>query len=278
MNEEVSAFANRPRPRPVKSNMVELMNAANPVADPRSQSMNTETPYASTFDFVRQPNMKAPIDNMMNVMPDFRDPQIAAAYQRRLGERDDGQWGPQSQFALDQSMTPQVGDSKIFASGKYQTIPSTLESAVKAGYVTHDAPYNQDNQEKVMNYLVERKRPQISNYIKGNGSIDDAMTAVAKEWASMPSNVAGQGGIGDSYYGSGNKAKIPLAKLRSTLVEARRTGDDSGFRSLIAQYESGNKGYSAYNSGTQGNQIVPGSTPYNLTNMSVGSILKAQNN
>ena len=168
--------------------------------------------------------------------------------------------------------------ARVFASGKYQTIPTTLQEAVVAGYASPTDKYDGNTQEKVMDYLLTRKRKAVGNYINGSSSsLDAALLDLAKEWASMPSPkrrvVKGKVyNVGDSYYGGANKSGTSLKDVRAILKQARATNNDTGIRDLIGKHESNNN-YNAYNSGTVDNKIVGATTPYDFSNMSIEEIL-----
>lgn len=208
-------------------------------------------------------------------VPETKDEIIKA--QKIIGVEADGIWGKKSQIAFDMYYAEKPNGSRVFAGGRYQVIPSTLNEAIMAGYVSTRDNYGVETQERVMDYLIEKKRPQISKFINGSGKIDDALLALAQEWASMPSPVKTKNGnIGDSYYGGANKSGATLSKVKEILIKAKKSGSDKILRDFIAKHESGKDGYNAYNSGTQGNKILAGVTKYDFSKMSVASVLKAQ--
>ena len=202
------------------------------------------------------------------------------ALQKKVGTKVDGKWGFNSQLALDKHNAGDTKGSRIFASGRYQVIPKTMEGAIKSGYVKSTDRYDEATQEKVMSYLLEKKRPSISGFISGDSkfSINDAVLALAQEWASMPSPVARKGGkIGDSYYGGANKSGTTIDDVKKVLEEAKASGNDSKIRELVAKHESDGK-YNAYNQGTRGKKIIRAKSNYDLGNMSIASILNADKN
>lgn len=208
--------------------------------------------------------------------------------QERIGlksSRADGDWGKNSQLALDMTVArkKKSNESRIFASGRYQAIPRTLAMAVKSGYIRSKDKYGKETQEKLMDYLVEKKRPQIDRYINGSGSQKAALLALAQEWASMPSPVSrswtSKGKnysikIGDSYYGGANASHVTIDKVKQVLLDAKTSGDDTVLRDFIAKHESQSAGnYNAYNQGTRNNRIVAASTDYDFDEFSVADIL-----
>ncbi|SEL27484.1 hypothetical protein SAMN05216214_11030 [Atopomonas hussainii] len=77
---------------------------------------------------------------------------------------------------------------RMFATGKYQTIISTLNSAKRKMHLTGEELYDGEMQERVFReYLIDKAGGgSLSRFVKnGEGSIDDAQYAAAKEWASI---------------------------------------------------------------------------------------------
>ena len=75
---------------------------------------------------------------------------------------------------------------KIFAVGRYQLIPITLKAAVEELKLDINQKLSESMQDRIFEeYLISKKRPQIIKYLEKEGSIHDAMYAVAKEWASI---------------------------------------------------------------------------------------------
>ncbi|CAM2186702.1 hypothetical protein PSAC2689_70005 [Paraburkholderia sacchari] len=119
--------------------------------------------------------------------------------------------------------------NRLFATGKYQTVISTLSRAKVAMNLTGDEKYDVDMQERVFReYLINKAGGgALAAFVKnGVGTADDAQYAAAKEWASIaaPSGRAIQGGrISDgtqSYYdSSANRAFMPSTnQLRELLL------------------------------------------------------------
>lgn len=130
-------------------------------------------------------------------------------------------------------------DDRLFAVGKYQTIPGTLDEAVKSLGLSDDTVFNSEVQDQVGMYLVSKKRPTLGRFLKGSDEVstDRAMLELAKEFASVPvpySIKKGQYGSwpktdlkpGDSFYKrpgttSGNKASHSIAETRSMLERSK---------------------------------------------------------
>ncbi|MGF6968582.1 hypothetical protein OKW43_005610 [Paraburkholderia sp. WC7.3g] len=122
--------------------------------------------------------------------------------------------------------------NRLFATGKYQTVISTLRNAKVAMNLTGDEKYDADMQERVFReYLIGKAGGgALAAFVKnGVGTADDAQFAAAKEWASIaaPSGRAIQGGrISDgtqSYYdSSANRAFMPSTnQLRDILLSIK---------------------------------------------------------
>lgn len=109
--------------------------------------------------------------------------------------------------------------NRLFAVGAYQFTPDTLKIAMKGAGIDKDTVFTPDVQDRLgIELLVGSKRPRLAAYIKGESNdIDAAMLDFAKEWASAPDPKTGE-----SFYGSGNKAKHSVAETRTALQRARQ--------------------------------------------------------
>ena len=73
-----------------------------------------------------------------------------------------------------------------FATGKYQTIPTTLTEARDRIGLTGDELYDAEMQERIFREYLVIKQPLLRKFIqKGEGSIDDAQLGASREWASI---------------------------------------------------------------------------------------------
>ena len=73
-----------------------------------------------------------------------------------------------------------------FATGKYQTIPSTLSAAKTRMSLSGNELYDANMQERVFKEHLLRGRSSIYNLIQtGSGTVDQAMIDASKEWASI---------------------------------------------------------------------------------------------
>lgn len=121
---------------------------------------------------------------------------------------------------------------RFFATGKYQTIISTLKSAKAKMNLTGEEKYDASMQERVFREFLFQKAGggKLSAFVQeGEGTIEDAQLAAAKEWASIavPKNHKIKNGtLSDgtvSYYQSGaNSANQASTKK---LVEILKTLD-----------------------------------------------------
>lgn len=133
-----------------------------------------------------------------------------------------------------QAITDANNPERLFAVGRFQVIPSTLEMAIEALDLSDDTVFSENTQNKIGMYLVSEKRRNVGRYLRGEGDVsrDTAMLELAKEFASMPvpyDMTVKRGGKdikikkGDSYYGSGNKAQHSYAEVKKQLEELKGT-------------------------------------------------------
>lgn len=104
-------------------------------------------------------------------------------------------------------------EGKLFATGKYQVIPSTLKMAVKGLKLDKNQKYDAETQEKIGTWLALEKQPAIKEYIKTGKGFNKAALAASREWASIPvlqtHQVREKGKVvrvvkrGQSYYSNG---------------------------------------------------------------------------
>jgi len=127
---------------------------------------------------------------------------------------------------------------KMFAVGKYQTIPVTLKSsAEKLGLL--NAVFNQETQDKIgLRLLIGDKRPSLSSYLKGTNEgniehLENAVQDLGLEFASKP--IITKKGVkwGDVETGKGNKGyyggsgpnpdtvKISVGTVVNALIKSR---------------------------------------------------------
>lgn len=132
----------------------------------------------------------------------------------------------------------------VFAVGRYQLIPSTLNSAVSSLGLDLDEKLDEEMQDKIFDeYLIRVKRPKIIAYLEGDGKLEDAMYSAAQEWASVGvekgkkisdkvvkdkngkviSRVERYAQGGESYYaGDGlNKSHITPEQIKNVLIKSK---------------------------------------------------------
>jgi len=110
---------------------------------------------------------------------------------------------------------------RIWAVGRYQFIPPTLKLAIKDGVVSEDEIITSGTvQDRLFYWAITKKRHQVADYIKGDGTLNNAMLALSKEWASLPNPYTGR-----SYYNKNgiDKAHTPIYKVRDALKSAKRS-------------------------------------------------------
>lgn len=95
--------------------------------------------------------------------------------------------GKTIQYLLDASVKYTWKDKRRrFATGKYQTIPKTLNSAKSALDLTGNELYDADMQERVFREFLLSNRASITALIKdGSATVKQAMIDASKEWASI---------------------------------------------------------------------------------------------
>lgn len=109
----------------------------------------------------------------------------------------------------------------VFAVGKYQIIPATLQAAVAALGMETSRRFTPELQEEIFSrYLAGERRKHIKQYITGaHDNLDAAQLELAMEWAA----VAKPGTRRTSYYAgiANNAASITSDEVRRALCAAR---------------------------------------------------------
>ena len=106
---------------------------------------------------------------------------------------------------------------RIYAIGRYQFIPSTLLVALEhADDVSPRDFFTPEVQNRLLLALLRRKRPEIWEYLTGNGNVDAALDALSREWASI-----GTANGGTYYWGTSNRAHITRDEARVALEESK---------------------------------------------------------
>lgn len=120
---------------------------------------------------------------------------------------------------------PRGNPDRLFAVGKYQFTPDTLEETVRALGIDRNAKFTPQLQEKMFaDYLIDEKRPAVKAYITGKAGgatgLDNAQHALAQEFASVGTPRKGGRGVYDGDSG-GNLASISPAQTERVLNQMR---------------------------------------------------------
>lgn len=114
---------------------------------------------------------------------------------------------------------------RVFAVGKYQIIPDTMEGFVRVMKISDSDKFDAATQEKFKEYVINYKRPAVGRYIRGESS-DRALAAqeLAREFASVGLAFPEAGRVrGESRYSgtAGNRASISPERVEAALDIAR---------------------------------------------------------
>ena len=90
-----------------------------------------------------------------------------------------------SQMTLAQVMAEQQA-GRLFAAGKYQTIPATLKAAMRDLKLDPNALFDAAMQEKIGTWLITVKRSALGQYISTGQGFDAAALEAAREFSSIP--------------------------------------------------------------------------------------------
>lgn len=116
---------------------------------------------------------------------------------------------------------PRNDPDRLFAIGKYQVIPSTMDAAVTSLRLDPNARVTPELQERIFSdYLISRKQPGIRDYITGQpgATLHNAQRQMAGEWASVADPDTGL-----SRYGNvgNNRASISAESVGTALQQMR---------------------------------------------------------
>lgn len=129
-----------------------------------------------------------------------------------------------SRFTLgeiqDMQDLPRRDPDRVFAIGKYQIIPDTMDAAVARLGLDRNQPFTPELQDRIFSeYLLRDKQSSVRDYIEGRpgATLQQAQHGLAREWASFgdPNN------RGRSYYGGANRAHITLEQSAAALNQMR---------------------------------------------------------
>ncbi len=119
---------------------------------------------------------------------------------------------------------PRNDPDRLFAVGKFQIIPGTMEETVNALRLDHNQLLTPELQEQMFaDYLADEKRPAVNAYITGESSgpegLRRAQVALAQEFASVADPRTGRSFYdGDS---AGNSASITSQQAEAALEQMR---------------------------------------------------------
>lgn len=144
-----------------------------------------------------------------------------------------------TQLTLDEIIKLQSSRS-IFAAGKYQGIPATLNAWISSNNIPPSTVFNQATQEQFGTYLLTQKRPLVGNYVyqRGNVTLEAAQTALAQEFASLPKPGPRESAVG--YYDgdtAGNRALTTSGELQDVLIQARNSKNLQILKDFISRFE-----------------------------------------
>lgn len=129
-----------------------------------------------------------------------------------------------SRFTLgeiqDMQDLPRRDPDRVFAIGKYQIIPRTMDAAVARLGLDRNEPFTPELQDRIFReYLLRDKQPSVRDYIEGRpgATLQQAQHGLAREWASFGDPDNG----GRSYYGGANRAHITLEQSAAALDQMR---------------------------------------------------------
>lgn len=124
-----------------------------------------------------------------------------------------------SQMTLAQVMAEQQA-GRLFAAGKYQTIPETLKAAMRDLKLDPNALFDAAMQEKIGTWLITVKRSALGQYISTGQGFDAAALEAAREFSSIPLLQDYKGRKrGRSYYPK-DKAQHSMEETKAALEAA----------------------------------------------------------
>lgn len=126
---------------------------------------------------------------------------------------------------------PRQDPDRLFAVGKYQIIPGTMDLAVRALRLDPNERFTPELQERIFSeYLISQKQPGIRAYITGQpgASLHNAQQQLANEWASVADPDTGlsvHGRVGNNRASiTADQAAEALNAMRARYAENVRQG------------------------------------------------------
>jgi hypothetical protein len=130
----------------------------------------------------------------------------------------------------------------LFAVGKWQMVPNTFNEGVNYVGLKDTDLFDETNQNKMWDFFTHKKRPKIGMYLEGKGNVskDEAVTEIAKEWASVgvPHDMQGNKQFvtkGQTYYlGDGiNRAHTSPDLIANMLDQSKSNKSNTNSASKI---------------------------------------------
>lgn len=119
------------------------------------------------------------------------------------------------------------GNGQLWATGQFQVIPSTLKGIYGKAGLNLKSLYNEKNQQKIADTLIDEKT-NLSSYL--NGKVEDtdanlrkASLDVAKIWSSVGIPYATNGRAFNMSYYSTDKASVDTADVQAVLRKQRNS-------------------------------------------------------
>jgi len=167
------------------------------------------------------------------------------------------------------------GEGKVFAAGKYQIIPKTMQGAIRALGLKADDKFDSATQDRIYtDYLAGSKRPQIGGYVTGKSdNLDAAHKAMAQEWASVAYHGRGiYDGDGVNHASVSDQAAIhSLEQARATYQRLVKEGTDptTARRSALLGIEHPTPGVSGMPVAKASDVVKPKNDPLAATDPSL---------
>ena len=120
---------------------------------------------------------------------------------------------------------PRDASGQLWATGRYQIIPSTLKGVQATLGLPDSAKYNQENQDKLAFQLL-MGRPTLSKYIKGTipdttANLQKAALEMSMIWSSIGVPYPTNGKQTNQSYYSHDKASVKSETIQAKLQELR---------------------------------------------------------
>jgi hypothetical protein len=160
---------------------------------------------------------------------------------------------PLSEYTIGEVMQfqskPRDSNGQLWATGRYQIIPSTLRGITPKAGLSSSSKYNKENQDKLAFQLL-MERPTLSKYIKGTipdttQNLQKASLEMAMIWSSIgvPYDMQGHRKPikkNQSYYAGGDTASVDSELVQAKLRELR--GNLGGSIEVTKEFAKKNKG------------------------------------